>query len=89
VSFLLISKQFLQTEKTASFIKMVSFANSAYQKEINSACFERNAINNLSLNSEMVSPMPITRLMLLEIINCETLEYNSHWTSRFEIYPKE
>ena len=32
---------------------------------------------NLSLNEEIVEPIPMTRLTLLSTINCATLEYNS------------
>jgi hypothetical protein len=32
-------------------------------------------LTNLSLNAEMVSPMPITLLNVIETINCETLEF--------------
>jgi hypothetical protein len=32
--------------------------------------------------------MPITRLMLLEIIIVKLWNIIPHWTSRFEIYPK-
>jgi hypothetical protein len=87
---LFFSKQFLQTEKTALLYQNGFIRTQLIKiRDKFGRVIERNAINEFIFEFEMVSPMPITRLMLLEIINCETLEYNSHWTSRFEIYPKE
>jgi hypothetical protein len=84
VSFLLISKQFLQTERP----HLVSFCKLSLSKlEINCRVIERNAINkfifefgdgfsnadnsaNIGNNQKLWNIIP-------------------HWTSRFEIYPKE
>jgi hypothetical protein len=50
---------------------------------------ERNAINEFIFEFGDGFSNADNSANVIEIINCETLEYNSHWTSRFEIYPKE
>jgi hypothetical protein len=45
-------------------------------------------LTNLSLNSEWFLNAD-NSANVMEIINCETLEYNSSLDNRFEIYPKE
>jgi hypothetical protein len=61
----------------APFISMVSFSNEILS-EISNLSVESNALfGNLFLKVEIVAPITITRLILLETISCETVEYKS------------
>jgi hypothetical protein len=85
----LIKTNFFKLKRPRSLSKNGFICKTQQSDKLGFKCIERNVINNLSLNSEMVSPMPITRLMLLEIIIAKLWNIIPHWTSRFEIYPKE